>query len=73
MHYILQINIGYLNSLFNFLYFSIELLFIFLIPFFKYIVYANQLTNGQLAIVEVTPLFINERLPPSLKQKKFGT
>jgi hypothetical protein len=39
----------------------------------KYIVYASQPQPGQLLIVEVTPLSVSEKLPPSLKQKKFGT
>jgi hypothetical protein len=39
----------------------------------KYIIHANQLVNNQILIVELTPLSVIERLPPSLKQKKFGT
>jgi len=40
---------------------------------YRYIIQVNETTKGQLLIVEVTPLSVSERLPPSLKQKKFGT
>jgi len=40
---------------------------------YKYIMYADEFSKGQLLIVELTPLSVTERLPPSLKQKKFGT
>ncbi|CAF1082223.1 unnamed protein product [Brachionus calyciflorus] len=40
---------------------------------YRYIVHASEPMKGQLLIVEVTPLSVSERLPPSLKQKKFGT
>lgn len=36
-------------------------------------VHLSEPIQGQMLIVEVTPLSVSERLPPSLKQKKFGT
>jgi U3 small nucleolar RNA-associated protein 4 len=39
---------------------------------YRYIVHINEPIKGHLLIVEVTPLTISEKLPPSLKQKKFG-
>ncbi|RNA01589.1 Cirhin [Brachionus plicatilis] len=40
---------------------------------YRYIVHVSEPMQAQLLIVEVTPLSVSERLPPSLKQKKFGT
>ena len=40
---------------------------------YRYIVHVNEPVKGHLLIVEVTPLSVSEKLPPSLKQKKFGT
>jgi hypothetical protein len=33
----------------------------------------NQVSSGEIVITEVTPLSVFQKLPPSLKQKKFGT
>lgn len=40
---------------------------------YKYILHVNQPSKGKLMIVELTPLSVSDKLPPSLKQKKFGT
>jgi len=40
---------------------------------YKYLLSAQFMANGMLVAVEITPPTIEENLPPSLKQKKFGT
>lgn len=40
---------------------------------YKFILHASQPKSGKLLLVEITPLSLSERLPASLKQKKFGT
>uniref|UniRef100_A0A1B6CBI0 Anaphase-promoting complex subunit 4-like WD40 domain-containing protein n=2 Tax=Clastoptera arizonana TaxID=38151 RepID=A0A1B6CBI0_9HEMI len=39
---------------------------------YKHLVYFGSLSNNEMLAVEVNPITLSEKLPPSLKQKRFG-
>ncbi|XP_074661710.1 U3 small nucleolar RNA-associated protein 4 homolog [Tubulanus polymorphus] len=40
---------------------------------YKYLVHVGSLRDGSLVVTEVTPMALLDSLPPTLRQKKFGT